>query len=237
MKKVLSLEFYLSFLLIFSAVGQAAANTKAARSVTVPGDFPTIQAAVNVSSSVIVSPGVYNENIVIPDTGGVVTIKARNPGTVVINGGSLGSTIRVGTYGQVDLQGLVITNDQDLDYNSAAVYGYGLVRVSVSDCTIISRGSGVTTTYGVSTTVQRTSFTGTGPNSIGVMVNLSFALDTYQGARILNNSFQDEWVGIYHYDIYDYITLTRSTNRRSTDSNRYSNVLTPYFLTDTIILP
>jgi parallel beta-helix repeat protein len=86
--------------------------TQKSRTLTVPDDYPTIQAAVSAAGSgdtIYVRKGIYAENIIL---GKSLTLQGEDPGGTVIDGGGRASAIQV-TASHVHLSGLTIKNGLD----------------------------------------------------------------------------------------------------------------------------
>ena len=104
--------------------------------ITVPGDAPTISAAVAVAHRgdlVLVSPGVYNESVKISTAG--ITLRGTDRASVVVDGGVLrangitvtapGVTIANLTVRNATLNGLLITGMSDSDGDGVAQHSDG----------------------------------------------------------------------------------------------------------------
>lgn len=100
----------------------------------VPGDFATIQAALNASTAsdaVVVGPGTYAENLVITSAqDGVALTSSSGAQFTTIDGGRLGSVIQCSGVGpQMRIEGFTITNGGVLGDNTI---GAGLILSSAS---------------------------------------------------------------------------------------------------------
>jgi parallel beta-helix repeat protein len=101
--------FLASVVAVLAFPGVASAGT-----IQVPGDYPTIQAAIDASvdgDTIVVGPGTYEENI--DFLGKAITVRgADGPETTVIDGGSLGPVVRFdsGEDGSSVLKGFTIRN-------------------------------------------------------------------------------------------------------------------------------
>jgi hypothetical protein len=96
----------------------------------VPGDFPTIQQAINASSSgdvVLVAPGVYPENIVVGAAqNGIKIHSSAGAGVTTIDGGAAGTVASFSSVGvTTELIGFTLTNG-----NSANGGGLSLVNAN-----------------------------------------------------------------------------------------------------------
>lgn len=108
----------------------------------VPADYPSIQAAVDASSSgdlVLVSPGIYREAVVVIADG--ITIRGTDRNAVVLDGGDdLGTGIRVVDTGGVAVENLTVRNYGDtglswvnaLGFRASYVTAFGNGRNGVS---------------------------------------------------------------------------------------------------------
>lgn len=163
----------------------------------VPIAYPTIQSAINAASngdSVVIQPGVYNENINIG--GKNITVKVFNKNfDTVINGGQNGPTVTFsGAEGpNCRLSNLVITNGK-------AAQGGGIrgnhTMANIRNCTIISNeatgdGGGI---HGVAGLIENCTIAfNTASNGGGVA-----ACDgTLDGNTIENNEATNDGGGIY----------------------------------------
>ncbi|MBC8527458.1 MAG: hypothetical protein H8D22_11515, partial [Candidatus Cloacimonetes bacterium] len=66
-------------------------NTAFAITINVPGDYPTIQAALNAANSadiVLVATGTYFENIFWPTTNGITLVSQTGADNTIIDGGN-----------------------------------------------------------------------------------------------------------------------------------------------------
>jgi hypothetical protein len=103
----------------------------------VPADYPTIQAALNASSSgdiVLVAPGTYAENLSIGfGQNGVALVSQSGPAVTRIDGGGVGTVIRCSSVGPTTrIEGFTITN------GGGATVGGGL---SLSDADVEIRNN------------------------------------------------------------------------------------------------
>jgi parallel beta-helix repeat protein/predicted outer membrane repeat protein len=99
----------------FSSALLLAATSANAAVRNVPGDFPTIQLALNVSTSgdeVLVAPGTYTENLVLgAPQSGVALVSSGGADVTVIDGGHLASVITCNNVGPLTrIEGFTITN-------------------------------------------------------------------------------------------------------------------------------
>jgi parallel beta-helix repeat protein len=86
--------------------------TQKSHTLTVPDDFPTIQAAVSAAGSgdtIFIRNGVYEENIIL---GKSLTLQGEDPRETVLDGKGRGSVIQV-TSNHVHLSGLTLRNGWD----------------------------------------------------------------------------------------------------------------------------
>jgi hypothetical protein len=99
--------------------------------VTVPGDYGTIQDAIdNVSEGdvITVAPGTYNENLVIDDPGVSFTLRGSGAGVTFIDGGGTDTVIRIIDTGDcvVTIEGFTITNGYATSYDGSLENGGGM---------------------------------------------------------------------------------------------------------------
>jgi len=85
--------------------------------INVPGDYATIQAAIDVAEStdtVLVEPGIYTENIAFPATNNLRLISLYGPETTIIDGDASGSVMIFNNTGSLDsstiIQGFTLRN-------------------------------------------------------------------------------------------------------------------------------
>ena len=157
MRKTLSILFVLALVLSFSVV---ATTPVAAATINVPGDYATIQAAVDAASSgdtIVVAAGTYFGATVSK----AVTIQAKTGDTVIINDGPNTHTfLRAGFYfasdysgngatiSGFDIQGAIqagTTDDGKLDF---AVFSRGANNVEIEGNTICDMLQGITNWHG-----------------------------------------------------------------------------------------
>ena len=108
------------------------------RTIHVPGDFGTIQAALNAAcpdDTVLVACGTYYEHDIIMTSGAYLTSETGEPDCVTIDADSLGSVIHcVDVDGEADIVGLTLTHGW-------AVQGGGVKvdssAVSISNCHLV----------------------------------------------------------------------------------------------------
>jgi parallel beta-helix repeat protein len=95
-----------------------------AKVINVPGDEPTIQAGIDAASNgdtILVAPGVYNENITFDTVAAVVTVASKNgPSVTTIQGTGTGPVVQIG---QGVLSGFTITggHSEDLIYPGGGI--------------------------------------------------------------------------------------------------------------------
>ncbi|MGD8506942.1 MAG: NosD domain-containing protein, partial [Candidatus Bathyarchaeota archaeon] len=93
----------------------------------VPGDFPSIQAAIDAASSndtIIVAPGIYYEHLSIQHKNNL-TIIGEDPATTIIDGSQTGSIIYLSGSNEIAITGFIMQN---------AIYGVNMVQSG--NCTI-----------------------------------------------------------------------------------------------------
>lgn len=203
------------------------------RIISVPSaDYPTIQSAIGAAPIIEVAPGVYRENIHLANSVSA-TIRAKIPGSVIIDGGDTANTIDLAIYATVRLENLTLINTRPRQYyDTATVFGWGGVAFTISNCTIYSKSIGVSSSYAFYTTIVNSKFIGLADDAVGAMTSLQAPIGPNSGTRLFDNHFMSLDTGIYHYDIGSSVRLIRCQGRECSDSNRYSDVNTPYFFTD-----
>lgn len=228
-------------LLVFVVAGAAFAQIDEAngdfkrRAVTVPsGQYPDIQSALNAREcNIRILPGYYRVNLQVLYTQEcVTTISADEPNTVLLDGGNTGNTISLWIDADVNLKNLNIANDQPIgNYEVGAVQGWGGTSFTIENCSIVSRGVGLSTTYAEYVTVINSTFVGTASDSVGIRTFLNNPLGRNTGVRLYNNFFSSMHIAVYHYELHDPSVQTISfcrTGRRCEDSNSYQGVQISY---------
>ena len=98
--------------------------------ILVPEDYADIQGAINNSMSndtIIVSPGIYLENIIINDQS-LSLISSNGPSNTILNGNFNGSTININAPGnQIEINGFTIQHGIGEQLNSGSRYGGGII--------------------------------------------------------------------------------------------------------------
>lgn len=97
------------FLIIFLSIGTIHSQTI----INVPGDFPTIQEAINAAqanSEIKVAAGVYNENIVWPFSLNDVVLEGAGSDVTAIDGGGMDRTLELESANGVTVRGFTIQN-------------------------------------------------------------------------------------------------------------------------------
>ena len=95
--------------------------------INVPGDYPTIQEALDAASqgdTVLVSPGVYVENLVWPATQGISLLSQSGPGLTIIDGHEDGRVIEItsGVTTSTVISGFTIMNGWVYPGAGAGIY-------------------------------------------------------------------------------------------------------------------
>jgi hypothetical protein len=142
----------------------------------VPGNFPTIQAAINASANgdtVVVEPGTYLENI--DFKGKLITVRsAQGPGVTTIDGGGVAPVVNFSTAetSAAVLEGFTLQHG-----NGTAPFGYegGGVHINSASPTVVgnfitannscSGGSGISVAF-ASPTIRDNTITGNGKQPI-----------------------------------------------------------------------
>jgi parallel beta-helix repeat protein len=118
--------------------GLVTASPAAASVITVPGNYPTIQAAINAAANgdtIVVSPGTYFENI--DFMGKLITVQsAQGPGVTTIDGGGVAPVV----------------NFHNGETSAAVIQGFTLQH-GASSASLANRGAGVHIGYATSPTV------------------------------------------------------------------------------------
>lgn len=159
------------FSYVYALLTLAAAFTPAlADTITVPGDQPTIQAAIDIAldgDEIVVSPGTYNETLLIPDIS--ITLRSSDgPQSTVIDAtnapGGPSSVIRmdISTFQPIhQIEGFTITGGTgwlNPDFPSEGTFGGGIVSpytsvLEVKDCIIennqATTGGGISKSGGI----------------------------------------------------------------------------------------
>lgn len=188
--------------------------------ITVPDDYPTIQAAVNAASpgdTVYVKSAVYFENVVVNKT---LSLVGQISTTTIIDGSGIGDVIRVTVEG-VNITGFTIRNSQagrpnagiDLEQsNYSNIDGdvlsnnwFGIYFNQCYDCNVVgnnvtsNNGTGVLLEYGSeNNNVTRNEVSGS---------NSGIVLDGSDYNSIVENNLTNNVEGIVVYEISLYNTV------------------------------
>src|SRR5438128_2118560 len=127
----------LSTMIVSSGVYRSATNATAG-TVTVPGSYPTIQAAINgapAGSVIQIQPGHYHERLNLTSIRRTITLRGdpANPASVIVDGDGGGDTVRMRDCGaNVVVDGITVTGGR----GGNGGYGGGLF---VADATAVFR--------------------------------------------------------------------------------------------------
>lgn len=182
----------------------------------------TIQQAVYLRpTSIVVSPGKYDENVFIPSYVSV-TIRAEIPGTVIIDGGMNGNTIHLDIEASVVLENLIIQNSQAKRYyDTAAVFGWGAVSITMTGCTVFTASIGVSTSY-ASTFLAGNRIIGLNDDAVGALITY------HSGARVFDTLFANLLTGIDTRNALQDIQPVSRCQGNCGDSNSYTHVASTY---------
>src|SRR2546427_4386365 len=175
-------------LLATSLLPQTVPRQVHAATQTVPGQYTAIQSAINASSpgdTVLVSPGTYNETLVIQKA---IHLIGTSRDTTIIDGRGLASVIWVNAS-NVEIQGFTI---RDSDTYGAGVYVVNSTGVSISLNTIATQwdrsGAGINLFNSNNTQIDRNIFS---TNLYAISVTSS------SGVIITNNQMiSDDTIGV-----------------------------------------
>lgn len=210
----------------------------------VPQGCGTIQQAVDTATpvvgyaqlgpltTVVISPGVYNEHVNIPMGVNLLITSAvfptEDPATQVIVNGDTTSAFSIGENATVTLQAVTVKSDQEYaNYGSATVFAEFSHIVVLESVTIHTKAIGLSANYTDGTRLENSRIIGDGsPDTIGAGLYHQNApgRDNY-GSRVYNSVFENLAKGIYRCSGSDNPDL--SPDSSSTDSNTYLN--TPIF--------
>ena len=116
---------HFKYILIFSLFSILVSNI-----IFVPQDYTDIQGAINNSmpnDTILVSPGIYLENIIINDQS-LSLISSDGPINTILNGNLTGSTINISAPGNhVEIKGFTIQNGIGELLSSGSRYGGGII--------------------------------------------------------------------------------------------------------------
>ena len=179
----------LFLLLIVLSLWISAVGAAPSRTCSVPGDFVTIQDAVDDATceTINVGSGIFSENVTVNR---MVTIAGKGAASTEVNGSASGSVFTISSSGEVTLVGLTISN-------GSADYGAGISNTG----TVILEDS---------TLSDNSAFVGGGIYNFGGTV-------TVDNSTINNNS-ADAGGGIYNADGFGAATLTISDSTLSANS-------------------
>jgi len=115
-------------------------HSVAAETITVPGDYPTIQSAINAANSsdtILVAAGTYLENVIVNKT---VTLIGENSNTTIIDGSGNGTVVLV-TANNVSLSRFTVKNSSGA-WPYSGIY-IGARNANISDNIITNNWYGI----------------------------------------------------------------------------------------------
>ncbi len=122
-----------TFALVMMAISPVFAET-----INVPGDYDTIQEALDVAESgdeVLVQPGTYYENLIWPSINGIELVAAGDTSNTFIDGNSLDRVLTIVSEGEIDastnIQGFTIQNGV-ADGDMPDCFGGGMLCIGSS---------------------------------------------------------------------------------------------------------
>ena len=129
-------------------------SISSATTIHVPGDQPTIQAALTAAQSgdtVLVQPGTYPENIFWPDVNGIKLVSAGDSSNTIIDGGAVSSVIYMNpSTATIDtttlIQGFKITNGGNIANGGGVLISNAspvLTRLWITGNTATTDGGGL----------------------------------------------------------------------------------------------
>jgi len=171
-----------------------------AGTIFVPGDYATIQKAINVSSTgdiVSVAAGTYYENILFPGNKTITLISENGAVSTVIDGGHNGSVVTFAPDNNSTLDGFTITNGSTLGNGGGILCGSSS-SPTIANCIITDNeafaGGGIScgassAPYITNSIIQYNSVTGDNDQSNGGGIHASpFSRPTITNCIIKNNT-------------------------------------------------
>lgn len=130
--------------LLVSGITLKAGVGEASNTISVPTDYPTIQAGINAAASgdtILVDSGTYFENVVINKT---VSLIGQNKATTIIDGSGAGKVIVVAAN-NVNLSGFTVrhSGQQPLDQDSGIFIDFRSANSKVSDIVVVDNYHGI----------------------------------------------------------------------------------------------
>jgi parallel beta-helix repeat protein len=224
---MLALVFFVLGALIVVDVQPAKSSPS---TITVPDDYPTIQAAVNAASprdTVYVKSAVYFENVVVNKT---LSLVGQDSATTIIDGSGIGDVVRATVEG-INITGFTVRNSQagrpnagidleqsnysNIDRNVLANNWFGVYLNQCYDCNVVgnnatsNNGTGILLEYGSeNNNVTRNEVSGS---------NSGILLDSSDYNNIAENNLTNNVEGIVIYEISLYNTVVENGITRSID--------------------
>jgi len=169
------------------------AATAHAAVINVPGDYPTIQAAINAAAggdTIVVAPGTYTENI--DFIGKAVTVESSGGAAVtVIDGGKLGSTVTFQTgeiIGSV-LDGFTVTNGSATDGGGIFCDGASpSIFSNIITANEAEHGGGIFCDNGSGGVIYNNTITANSTTGYYMAGGAGIYLDSYSAPLILDNA-------------------------------------------------
>ena len=139
--------WFATALSVCTALGLGVSDVDAAE-LNVPGDYPTIQAAINAAAAgdtVLVAPGVYNEQIDFLGKSLRVAAVSTVPAQTIIDANGAGRAVRMVGFGTgAELEGFLIVNGSAGTGGGIRVEGPAVIRnCEIQQCVATTFGGGV----------------------------------------------------------------------------------------------
>ena len=201
-----------------------------AATIFVPGDYATIQGAINASSTgdtVSVAEGTYYENILFPgDKTNIALISENGPESTVIDGGNNGSVVTFAANINATLDGFTITNGSTLQNGGGVLIGADS-SPTITNCIITnneaSSGGGITVGASAFPTVTNCIITNNEASARGGGIILADSSEPFFDNCIISNNKAPFGGGISCGDS-SAPTITNSTFRYNSATDTVSPV-------------
>jgi predicted outer membrane repeat protein len=211
MKKIIIAALFLTAFLVLSTYASAA-------TITVPGDYPTIQGAIdaaNPGDTVQVAPGTYYENLLIDKD---LTLQGDDPDTTIIDAGGSGHVISVSSGVMAAISSLTITGGSS-NYGGGIYTDNGTLTISNSTFSGNSAsryGGGIYTDSGP-LTISNSTF------SSNSAIWGGGAINTNSGTLIISiSTFSDNSASRYGGGIYTKSGGTLTINNSTFSGNSFT---------------